>query len=157
MASPGKCLICEGVLSEGVTREVKEKGVRTLIDFSVKWKDGKHSLLQGLKSVTVHEKCRKVYTKERRAEAFQSRHKTSTDPKQMLRYQDSNFDFLHDCLFCGENASDEFYEKQGKKPVSDRETVHRVKTLHIKETILKVKFLQDMTVNCQMRRQSNLN
>ena len=51
----GKCLICEGLLSEGVTCEVKEKGVRTLIDYSIKWKDGKHSQLEGLDSVTVHE------------------------------------------------------------------------------------------------------
>ena len=64
MASPGKCLICEGVLSEGVTREVKEKGVITLIDFSVKWKDGKHSLLEGLKSVTVHENVGKYIRKK---------------------------------------------------------------------------------------------
>ena len=60
-----------------VTRKVKEKGVRTLIDYSIKWKDGKHSQLEGLESVTLHEKCRKVYTKERGAEAFQPRHKTS--------------------------------------------------------------------------------
>lgn len=32
--------------------------------------------------------------------------------------------FLHDCLFCGKDAFDEFYE-QGKIIVSDRETVHR--------------------------------
>ena len=111
----GKCLVCEGLLSEGVTREVKEKGVRILIDYIIKWKDGKHSQLEGLDSVTVHEKCRKVYTKERSAEAFQSRHKTSTDPKQLLRSKDSEFNFLHDCLFCGENASTEFHEKQSKK------------------------------------------
>ena len=82
-----------------------------------------------------------MYTKERSAEAFHSRHKTSTDPKQLLRSKDSKFNFLHDCRFCGEDTSTEFHEKQSKKTVSDRETVHLVKTLHIKETILKVKFL----------------
>ena len=55
MSSLKKCFICEGELSEGETREVKEKGVQTLIDYSVKWKDGKQSQLKGLKSVKVHE------------------------------------------------------------------------------------------------------
>lgn len=94
--------------------------------------------MEGLNSVIVHEKCRKVYTKERSAEAFQSRQKTSTDSKQLLRRQDSKFDFLHDCLFCGEDASVNFYKKQSKKLKNDRETVHCVETLHIKDTILKV-------------------
>ena len=132
-----KCIICEGTLSEGLTREIKEKGVRTLIDYSKKWKDGKHTQLKGLDSVTVHEKCRKIYTKERSDEAFQARHKASADDKQLLRSKESEFNFLCDCIFCGENASIEFHEKQSKKPVSERETVHHVETLHIKDTILK--------------------
>ena len=89
-----KCFICEGLLSEGEAREVEEKGVRTLIDYSIKLKDGKHYQLKGLNSVTVHEKCRKVYTKERSAEAFQSRKKTSTNSNQLLRCQESKFDFF---------------------------------------------------------------
>ena len=50
MSSLGKCLIYVGHLSAGETRDVKEKGIKTLIDYSIKWKDGKHSLLEGLKS-----------------------------------------------------------------------------------------------------------
>jgi uncharacterized Fe-S cluster-containing radical SAM superfamily enzyme len=80
MSSSGKFFI-----SEGVTREVKEKGVKTLIDYSIKWKDGKHSQLEGLKKVTVYEKCRKVYTKERSAEAFHSRRQTFPRPTTSLR------------------------------------------------------------------------
>ena len=114
MSSLGKCLICDGHLSAGETRDVKEKGIKTRIDFSIKWKDGKHSLLEGLKSVNVHEKCRKVYTKERRTETFQARQKTSQEPTTSLRSLDLLFDFLHDCLFCGKDASSEFLKKKAK-------------------------------------------
>lgn len=71
----------------GVTREVKEKGVKTLIDFSIKWKDGKQSPLERLKSVTVHKKGRKVYTKE-----------SAESCLKCLREVVPDFDFLHDCL-----------------------------------------------------------
>ena len=100
MSLLGKCLICDGQLSAGETRDVKDKGIKTLIDYSIKWKDGKHPLLEGLKSVRVHEKCWKVYTKERRAETFQAKQKTSQVPTTSLRNLELRFDFLHDCLFC---------------------------------------------------------
>lgn len=45
------------------------------------------------------------YPKRNIAEAFQSRNKTSTEPKLFLRSQVSDFDFLRDCLFCGEKSS----------------------------------------------------
>ncbi|XP_076040412.1 glutamate--cysteine ligase isoform X1 [Oratosquilla oratoria] len=137
MSSLGKCLLCDGQLSVGETREVKEKGIKTLIDYSIKWKDGKHSLLEGLKSVKVHEKCRKVYTKERRAETFQARQKTSQVPTTSLRSQELQFDFLHDCLFCGKDASSDFLKKESKKYLGDRESVHCIEMLHVKDTILK--------------------
>ena len=121
----------------GETRDVKEKGIKTLIDYSIKWKDGKHSLLEGLKSVKVHEKCRNVYTKERRAETFQARQKTSQEPTTSLRSLDLRFDFLHDCLFCGKDASSEFLKKESKKHLDDRESVHLIEMLHVKDTILK--------------------
>ena len=128
MSLLGKCLICDGQLSAGETRDVKEKGIKTLIDYSIKWKDGKHSLLEGLKSVKVHEKCRKVYTKERRAETFQAKQKTSQVPTTSLRNLELRFDFLHDCLFCGKYASSEFLKKESKKHLEDRESVHRIET-----------------------------
>ena len=133
MSSLGKCLICDGQLYADETREVKEKGIKTLIDYSIKWKDGKHSLLEGLKCVKVHEKCRKVYTKERRAETFQARQKTLHEPTTSLRSQDLRFDFLHDCLFCGKDASSEFLKKERKKRLGDRESVHLIQTLYVKK------------------------
>ena len=131
MSLLGKCFICDGQLSAGETRDVKEKGMKTLIDlidYSIKSKDGKHSLLERLKSVKVHEKCRKVYTKERRAETFQAKQKTSQVPTTSLRNLELRFDFLHDCLFCGKDASSEFLKKESKKHNEDRESVHRIET-----------------------------
>lgn len=115
MSSLKKCFICEGELSEGETREVKEKGVQTLIDYSVKWKDGKQSQLIGLKSVKVHEKCRKVYTKARSSEAFRLRQEPSQVPTTSLRSVVPDFDFLNDCVFCGEEASHDFLKKTKQK------------------------------------------
>ena len=39
--------------------------MKILIGYSTKWKDGKQSQLEELKSVKVHEKCWKVYMKKR--------------------------------------------------------------------------------------------
>ena len=44
---------------------MKKRGLVALIETSKKNKDGNHKTLQGLKSVTVHERCRKVYSKKR--------------------------------------------------------------------------------------------
>ena len=137
MFSMNKCFICEGELSEGETREVKEKGLQTLIDYSTKLKDGKHSQLKDLKSVKVHEKCRKVYTKARRAEYFRSRQEHPQVPTTSRRSLTPDFDFLNDCVFCGEEGSYNFLKKQSKKLSSERETVHRVETLQVRESILK--------------------
>lgn len=60
MSSLKNCFIYQALLSEGETLDVKEGGIKTLIKYNVKWKDGKHSQLEELKCVRVHEKCRKV-------------------------------------------------------------------------------------------------
>lgn len=66
-----------GRQSRKMTHEAKKEKKRKKIDYSFKWKD----ILRRTKSVTVHGKGRKVFTKEGSTEAFLSRHKTSTDPK----------------------------------------------------------------------------
>ena len=83
-------LICGRQLSVGETRD--EKGIKTLIDY--KWKNGKHSLLEGVKSMKVHGKGSKVYTKERRAKTFQARQKTLQMPTTSLRSLDLRFVFF---------------------------------------------------------------
>lgn len=71
-----------------------------MIDYILK---GKMENIQ-VKGVKVHGNCKKVYTKERSIQAFQSRQ----NPKLFLRCQGSDLDFLYDCLVCGADASDEY-------------------------------------------------
>jgi len=49
--SSSECFICEKNLPDCNTREVKENGLKTLIEYSVKWKDDKHLQLKELKNV----------------------------------------------------------------------------------------------------------
>lgn len=98
MSSLRKCFICERQFSEGVIREIKEKSVKILINYSIKRKGGKQTQLKGLKSVKVDGKCRKVYAEERCAKTFKSRQETSQVPTMSLRCIVSGFDFLHDGL-----------------------------------------------------------
>lgn len=134
MSSSEKCFICDELLSSFCTREVKEKGLKTLIEYSIKWKDGKHVQLKELQKVTVHEKCRKAYTKKRSSQFFESKQQEKSTT--LIRRPEVSFNFQKSCLFCGEDASDVFLKKQRRKPFNEREAVHRVETIELKENIM---------------------
>ena len=127
------CFICDRLLSEDDTREVKERGIKTLIEHSIKRNDGKDSQLKGLKNVTVHEKCRRKYTRET---VEQSPSKQSTSSESTLSNLSPIFDFLHNCLFCADDASDDFLNKQHKKLLIKQGIVKQVIKDHTKISIL---------------------
>ncbi|KAG5881216.1 hypothetical protein JTB14_037063 [Gonioctena quinquepunctata] len=55
------CFICGDILQEGEVIEVKKKGLETFRQSSIKRKNNKYKLLVGLKSIVVHDACRKRY------------------------------------------------------------------------------------------------
>ena len=90
----------------------------------------------------VHGKSRKVYTKERTVEAFQSKQESSQVPTTSRRSLVSGFDFLHDCLFFVGMEHHTifffyFFFLKSKKLSRESESVHRVETLYVKDTISK--------------------
>lgn len=63
-----ECLICDRPLHVEASTIVKQRGIETLIKRSSANKDKKHLILQGLTSVGVHERCRKLYSKEKKVD-----------------------------------------------------------------------------------------
>ncbi|GBP75084.1 Mariner Mos1 transposase [Eumeta japonica] len=59
------CFICCNILQESEVIEVKEKELETFRQSSIKRKDNKYKLLVGLKSIVVHDACRKRYNNEK--------------------------------------------------------------------------------------------
>ncbi|CAG9769699.1 unnamed protein product [Ceutorhynchus assimilis] len=128
-----KCFICGDSLQGQVTT-VKEKGILTFMDSSKKRKDGKHILLKDETSVTVHEKCRKIYNKQSYIDAALA--EQSSRPSASRRSNQPLFDFKGHCLFCGKDASDQFIERQKKLNQSRREKVHEVTKLDFKQKVI---------------------
>jgi hypothetical protein len=68
------CLICEKVLEKGAkTENVKEKGLRTIREASKIRRDGLlEKLSETSKGLTVHELCRRNYTRSRDLDKLKS-------------------------------------------------------------------------------------
>lgn len=109
MASRDICFICDKSLLKGDICEVKEKGLNILRYFSVKRRrrDDKDTLLKGVKCISVHQACRKVY-------------EASCSKRNIV-----GFDFKKKCIFCAEDAAEEFLKKESKKLVGKRDIVRR--------------------------------
>lgn len=133
MSSSEKYFICEELLSDGVTREVKAKGLKTLIDYGIKWKDGEDSQLTGLKSMTEHEKCKKFTQKK---EVLKISSQDSKPPQCLYSASEiSNPGFwFSSCLSLSWKAASDWGGGEG---VELTVKLHRVETLHVNTTILK--------------------
>lgn len=80
------CFICSDSLSVGETRVVKEKGIQTLSEASVKRKLPNHQrLLKDLNKVTAHNDCYKSYINRRMIEAYVRRSSQERQTKPKLR------------------------------------------------------------------------
>ncbi|CAG9770015.1 unnamed protein product [Ceutorhynchus assimilis] len=124
--------LCTPIMARVTT--VKEKGILTFMDSSKKRKDGKHILLKDETSVTVHEKCRKIYNKQSYIDAALA--EQSSKPSASRRSNQPLFDFKGHCLFCGKDASDQFIESHKKLNQSRREKVHEVTKLDFKQKVI---------------------
>lgn len=106
------CILCNEIL-EPPFRVVHEKGIKSLIKASHQRKDMKHLQLQQLKSINVHEKCAKTYSSDRVIQTYLKLKNSDSLPVSTRRNSnDYEFKFHELCLFCTEDASDEFILKQ---------------------------------------------
>lgn len=118
MEGENNCFICERSLSEGAVVTVKERGLNTLREVSVKRGDGKSKLyLQHLKSIVVHDACRKNYTNEKLISASSRRGSDvpiPPSPSSFLRSTVPSFNFKDYCFLCNVKIDEEFLLKQKK-------------------------------------------
>lgn len=136
------CFICAKLLTESEIVTV-ERGMKTLINASIERADEYSDYLKNQKSVTIHENCRKTYTRKSSIAAANKRQReeqeagTSTEspPRTRLRSSESAFCYKKQCLFCGQELNEE-YEK--RKPSDIRRRISQVSTLQFKDSILEI-------------------
>lgn len=129
------CFICEETLSTGIIITVRERGLNTFRQSSIKRNDGKTELfLKNPDSVNVHDK---QYNNQKHIQAFLQRKHTAI-PGTSLRSAAPVFQFKGTCFLCGIEITSDFLEKQKKTRVSDRELVYEVRKLAMKENLIKL-------------------
>lgn len=125
------CFICEKTLSNSETVCVT-KGLFNLIKVSKARKDGNHVQLGTVDSITVHKLCRREYIKERNIKrCVKELASTSKDEKTFRTLE--KFDFLQNCMFCGEECN---VSAERKKNINRQEVVNEVRTLTLKDKVL---------------------
>ncbi|KAG5872122.1 hypothetical protein JTB14_013442 [Gonioctena quinquepunctata] len=129
------CFICGDILQESEVIEVKEKGLETFRQSSIKRKDNKYKLLVGLKSIVVHDACRKRYNNEKLIAAALRRGSDGTTSQVQLRSTRPTFSFKNHCFSCAAEITAEFISKQKQTRLCERNIVYSVRKLSMKNSI----------------------
>lgn len=130
------CFICENLLIGSEVIEVKEKGLETFRQSSFRRKDGKGKFLQGLKSIVVHDACRKRYNKEKLISASLRRRSDGAPSHPHLRSTTRIFSFKNHCFLCTAEITPEFITKQTR--LYDRNIVYSMHKLSMKDSISQI-------------------
>ena len=125
------CFICGDILQESEGIELKGKGLETFRKSSVKRKDNKYKLLLGLKSIVVHDVCRKRYNNEKLMAVALRRGSDGTTSQLQLRFSRPTFSFKNHCFLCAAEITAEFISKQKQT----RNIVYSVRKLSMKNSI----------------------
>lgn len=132
------CFICDEDLTNGYLGAVKKKEIRTLINCSERRWDGKGVDLAGLPYVTVHEKCRKLYTNEKSIKSALNRsQELNLNENDQQPTGDREFKFREKCIFCEENITEQFLLNESKKSHSKRNKVFKIRNPGTKNGITK--------------------
>lgn len=105
------CFIYENPLIGSEVTEVKEKGLETFRQSSVKRKDGKGKLLEGLKLIVIHDACRKRYNSEKLISASLHRGNDVAPSNPQLQSTTPIFSFKGYCFLCAAEITAEFIAK----------------------------------------------
>ena len=132
-----KCIICDLDLPEEQTlKTFKARGIKTLMQSSLRRKDGRHNNMKNLTSITVHTSCYVMYNRERSV-ASALKNVQSIPSTSRRSSGEQGFDFRQWCLFCSKDASDEFINRQKKSRVANRKHVSIVSKPDTRINILK--------------------
>ena len=110
------CLLCDKLVNPEQARLLKEKAIATLIDASLKRKDNKHKKLQKCQALTIYTNCHSNYVKQSSIKTAQKQASISKVTARKNSIALRQFDFSKYCIFCGEEASDEYNAKREKYP-----------------------------------------
>lgn len=130
------CILCGELLEEDTV--VVRKGLKTVIEASVKRDDCVHERLEGKTSVRVHKVCRQNYT---RPSSIKSAIASSQSPEASLpslRSLGENFDYKTNCFICGNTAVID-----SKTELHRRKEIRMVATLEIKDNLLQIRERND--------------
>lgn len=123
-----ECLLCNLSLETGKVVTVS-RGIDTIIKASIARGDGLEEALKQTHPLTVHEQCRKNYT---RPSSIKSSTKSSTVSHEShnvtTRASALKFDFEKSCIICGNEADG---EKEKKLPQKYRRTICEISTLDL--------------------------
>lgn len=138
MAEEEKCFICEKSLSIKEMITVKERELNSFRKASEQRGDGRKEKLEGRRAVTVHDSCRKEYTREHSIIASLKKQSANqavptTSP---IKSKLPSFDFKSACFYCAKIIDPKFYEREKKNHVNKRNKVHNVRSLFVKESVV---------------------
>lgn len=93
--------------------------------------------------MTAHVECRKNYIRPQSIVAAvmalnQDSVASDERKKVQLRSSIAPFDFKSKCFFCAEIIGEDFHQKEQKKPLARRRSVHNVRSLSFKDKVLNV-------------------
>lgn len=117
------------MMNDDQTVTVKQKGIETIVSASLQRKDDLHKKIENVSTITVHQSCRKNYT--RPSSIINSNRSEMPSSSSTSRSTRTKFDFKTHCLFCTNNA---VYDL--KLPTDRREAIAIVHTLKIQNTIV---------------------
>lgn len=127
------CRICCCALSFDVVK-VGFKGLNKLKTASNLRQDGKFAEIS-TGSIALHAKCRASYINDRCISAARKK-KISTNSNQ----EKNKFNYQKQCLFCNNDASEDFICREKKKSINTRNVVCSVKKKETGENILHASF-----------------
>ncbi|CAH2218497.1 jg2186 [Pararge aegeria aegeria] len=128
------CIICDEILNENL-RTIPKEGMKNYIQASLRRQDNKYLTLRKFNSITIHENCSKNYTNETKIAAYLRRLGHLNESLHDTRSTES-FNFASLCFICGEDASDDFIEKQKKYPANRRKIVRLVHTNATRDNLI---------------------
>lgn len=79
---------------------VKERGIKSLIDASLKRKDNKNKVLENKKEITVHQTCQNLYKRESNIKIALKKAKQSWHDDRRRRQAGREFEFSTACFIC---------------------------------------------------------
>lgn len=100
------CLLCEEIVESSQCRIVKERGIKNLIEASIKRKDQKHLKLRDLTEITVHKNCQTMYVRESNIKIALAKSKQNWHNVRSRAKSGREFDFSATCFLCSNPMHD---------------------------------------------------